>query len=67
MGQKDKIPDRTVYRVDRLVGVMSPNIVVHVMVGTKLTLVDFELRKHTVDLLDDILDMGPGLGRRISF
>jgi hypothetical protein len=60
VGQTDRTLDLMAYRVDHLVRVVRLNTKVHVMEVPKLILVDFELRIHMLDLLDDILDMGLG-------
>ena len=60
MGLTDRSLVPMAYRVDHLVRVVRLNIEVHVMEVPRLILVDFELRIHMLDLLDDILYMGLG-------
>jgi len=60
VGLTDRSLDLMAYRVDHLVRVVRLNIEVHVMEVPRLISVDFELRIHMLDLLDDILDMGLG-------
>lgn len=67
MGLKDKNLVQMVYQADLMVGAVRLNIKVHVMEGMKSILVDFELRIHMLDLLDDIPDMELELDHHISF
>ena len=60
MGQTDRTLDLMAYRVDHLARVVRLSIMVHVMEVWRLILVDSELRKHMLDLLDDILYMELG-------
>lgn len=60
MGRTDRTLDLMAYRVDHLVRVVRLSIMVHVMEVWRLILVDSELRKHMLDLLDDILYMELG-------
>jgi len=60
VGRTDRTLDLMAYRVDHLVRVVRLSIMVHVMEVWRLILVDSELRKHMLDLLDDILYMELG-------